>query len=805
MSPPSGIPLAGFHLCKARHVCAFFNSADEQYAVTLPYIRDGLAHGDKGFHIVDPALRDQHVRRMNAFGIEAQRACGSGQLELYDWSETFFADGDFDVDRMLVQLEALLAGARQKGYPLTRFVAHAEWALDERAGLTQLLEFEAKVNLMWPEGSDAVICCYDLARFRGDTLIDVLRTHPMVIIGGILQENPFYVQPREFLEGLARASRSEARVPAKHQEGGVNDLQLLVNDLLGIVSLAAMWRGSDPRRIAQTLVDVLARLLRPDLLHVRIGPSHQAGDVQLDWSLQSRSGELGATLDAQLGQNPHDWPSSACVRFDGVILSALIVRLGLQGDGLLVVASQRPDFPTSAERLVLGATANQAAMGLQEARVLHAQREVAEELDRRVAQRTAELAAANADMRKEIARRIRTERRLRREEGELRRSRALLTQAQRLEALGTLAGGIAHDFNNILGAILGFGERALLEAPAHGRLRRDLEAIVAAGERGRALVDRVLLFSQGGSSERSLVHVESVVQEALDLLSATLPENITLETHLQAGRAAIEGDPTQLHRLLMNLATNAIQAMPGGGTLGVSLARLQIDAQSAMSIGTAAMGDYILLKVADSGEGIAPEIVDRVFDPFFTTRFGVGTGLGLSLVHRIVTEAGGAIDVTTVPGAGTTFAVYLPRTGDIADESRLQETPIPQGGGQSVLFVDDEEPLVRLATETLTEFGFAPVGFTSSAAALAAFRASPLAFDVVVTDERMPGLTGSALLRSVRAIRPSIPTLLVSGYIDGLSFDGGAGRDIDVVLKKPLSMRDLMLNLARVLGLQSQS
>ena len=201
-SRPPGIPLAGSCLCEARHVCAFFHSTDDQYAVTLPYIRDGLAAGDKAVHIVNPALREQHARRMDDFGIDAAGARASGQLEVHDWSDTFFAAGDFDADRMLATLEAVLAGGRQQGYPLTRFVAHAEWAFDARAGLDQLLEFEARVNMMWPEGSDAVICAYDLDKFKGDAVIDALRTHPVVIIGGILQENPFYVQPQEFLREL---------------------------------------------------------------------------------------------------------------------------------------------------------------------------------------------------------------------------------------------------------------------------------------------------------------------------------------------------------------------------------------------------------------------------------------------------------------------------------------------------------------------------------------------------------------------------------------------------------------------------
>ena len=313
-------------------------------------------------------------------------------------------------------------------------------------------------------------------------------------------------------------------------------------------------------------------------------------------------------------------------------------------------------------------------------------------------------------------------------EEELSRLERQLRLAQRLEAMGTLAGGIAHDFNNILAAILGFSEMAWRDAPKGSRLQRDLESIATAGERGRALVDRILAFSRSGVGERVAVHVEKVVREALDLLSAKLPPSVTLSAELRAGRAAMLGDPTQVHQVLMNLGTNAVQAMPSGGILRVSLDAVRCEAARAATVGKVAAGDYVVLRVADSGSGIAPEILDRIFDPFFTTKeMGTGTGLGLSLVHGIVAELGGAIDLESTPGKGTAFTVHLPRTGDAADAGESEEAALPRGEGQRVLVVDDEEPLVQLATRTLEDLGYRPVGFTSSAAALAAFCADPAA------------------------------------------------------------------------------
>jgi PAS domain S-box-containing protein len=388
-----------------------------------------------------------------------------------------------------------------------------------------------------------------------------------------------------------------------------------------------------------------------------------------------------------------------------------------------------------------------------------------------------------------------------RAEEQLKRLERQLRDAQRLEALGTMAGGIAHDFNNILSAMLGYGEMALRDAPMGSRLHRDLESIMIAGERGRALVDRILAFSRSGMGERVAVHVEAVVREALELLSAKLPGNVRIETSLRAARAAMLGDATQVHQVFMNLATNAVQAMASGGVMRVSLETVRLDAPRLAATGQVPCGEFLVLEVIDSGVGIAPEIIERIFDPFFTTKeTGVGTGLGLSLVYGIVAELGGAVDVVSKVGKGSAFIVYLPRAGDAADERRPSEQPqVPRGDGQRVLVVDDEELLVKLATRTLDQLGYAPVGFASAAAALEAFRANPGLFDAIVTDERMPGLSGSELIREVRGVRRAIPIVLVGGYVGGqvtaLALEAGA----DEVLKKPLRERDLAMSLARVL------
>jgi CheY-like chemotaxis protein len=313
-------------------------------------------------------------------------------------------------------------------------------------------------------------------------------------------------------------------------------------------------------------------------------------------------------------------------------------------------------------------------------------------------------------------------------------------------------------------------------------------------------VDRVLAFSRNAVGARVPVHVERVVREALDQVSTKVPPSMVVHTELHGGRAAIVGDATQVHQVVVNLAMNSIHAMPAGGTLQVDLALMRAEAPRAASIGEVVPGDYIVLTVADTGTGIAPEIVDRIFDPFFTTKeVGKGTGLGLSLVHGLVMELGGAIDVASKLGAGSTFVVYLPRSGDVAEGIDEAESSMPQGAGQRVMIVDDEAPLVELATRSLANLGYAPEGFTSSGAALAAFLADPDRFDAIIVDERMPEMSGSALIRVVRSKRDSLPVVLMSGFLEPWAREGALANGADEVLQKPVSARALVTSLARVL------
>jgi PAS domain S-box-containing protein len=377
---------------------------------------------------------------------------------------------------------------------------------------------------------------------------------------------------------------------------------------------------------------------------------------------------------------------------------------------------------------------------------------------------------------------------------------AQLRQSQKMEAIGTLAGGIAHDFNNILGAILGYGELAHQRAAEGSAQRRYLDNVMHAAGRAKALVDRILGFSRSGLGERVPVHVESVVEEVLELLAASLPPGIRLDKRLDGGNAAVVGDATHLHQVAMNLCTNALQAMQHGGVLLVELGPVELSGPRPVLRGTLSAGPYVRLVVSDTGIGIPPGALDRMFDPFFTTKgVGEGTGLGLSLVHGIVIDLGGAIDVATRTGAGTRFEIWLPVAGETREPAEEAARTLPRGNGETVLVVDDEPALVALAEELLAELGYEPVGFDSSGAALAAFRAAPQRFDLVLTDEAMPELTGTELARQIRQLRPDVAIILMSGHGGAQLAERAAAMGVNEVLHKPIRGRDLAESFARVL------
>ena len=380
-----------------------------------------------------------------------------------------------------------------------------------------------------------------------------------------------------------------------------------------------------------------------------------------------------------------------------------------------------------------------------------------------------------------------------------------LRTAQTMQAVGTLARRVAHDCNNILSAILGYGELAQKAAPDGTDLRRYVDNVMRAGTRAKTLVEQIVAFSRGGLGERTPVKIQAIVGETLDSLAASLPSTVRLERRLEAGDVAVLGDAANLRLAVMSLCTNAVQTMPEGGVLDVSLEGADVSEPKNLSHGDLTQGSYVRLTVRDTRSAIEPELLDHIFDPYFTTkRAGEGTGFELSAALGIVTDVGGAIDVASTR-EGTTFSVWLPALAAPPTPAQKTHDEPPPGNGQVVMIVDDEPALVALAEETLAELGYEPVGFVSSQKALEAFSAEPQRFDLVLTDAMMPDLTGTELALQTRRLRADIPIVIMTGYTDSGVAALARSAGVNEILRKPLQRQDIAESLARMLNASSRA
>ncbi|MBF0413834.1 MAG: response regulator [Desulfamplus sp.] len=370
-----------------------------------------------------------------------------------------------------------------------------------------------------------------------------------------------------------------------------------------------------------------------------------------------------------------------------------------------------------------------------------------------------------------------------------------IQQAEKMEAIGTLAGGIAHDFNNILSAIIGHTEILLYDIQEESPFRRSLDQIYFASMRAKALVKQILAFSRQNNNELRLMNIQHIIREVLNLIRSSIPTTIEICQDISPDCGVINADPTQIHQIIMNLATNAYHAMEEtGGILTVNLKEIELHEPEMKP------GKYACLTVADTGTGIDEDIKDKIFDPFFTTKGqGKGTGMGLAVVHGIVKSLAGAIKVFSEPGRETKFHVYLPVAESYVQQHEIEVKKALKGGREKILFVDDEDLLIELTQEMLELLGYNITSYSSSIKALESFRANPDKFDIVITDMAMPHMSGDKLAIELLKIRPDIPILLCTGFSDLMSKKKALSMGIKGFLMKPVSMVDFAHSIRGIL------
>ncbi len=377
-----------------------------------------------------------------------------------------------------------------------------------------------------------------------------------------------------------------------------------------------------------------------------------------------------------------------------------------------------------------------------------------------------------------------------------------LQQAQKMEAIGTLAGGIAHDFNNILAAIIGYTEIASFSLEKGSNTESNLQKALEASKRAKDLVRRILSFSRQSDPKREPVNMAPLVKETLKLLRASLPTTIEIHSHIENESGIIEADTTQIHQVLMNLCTNAAHAMENkGGVLDVRLTKVKRDAVSATENPEPEKRNYLKLTVRDSGSGMQANIIERIFDPYFTTKEkGKGTGLGLAVVRGIVKSHGGCITVKSEPEKGSTFDVYFPCIEPEAESTIKMTDETLFNGHERILFVDDDSNLAEIAKEMLEYLGYQVIIKTNSLEALDLFRKQANQFDLIITDMTMPNMTGDKLAKEILKIRPDIPIIMCTGYSENITKEKAMTMGIRKFAMKPFVMRDLAKIIREVLA-----
>jgi PAS domain S-box-containing protein len=382
---------------------------------------------------------------------------------------------------------------------------------------------------------------------------------------------------------------------------------------------------------------------------------------------------------------------------------------------------------------------------------------------------------------------------------EKRKLQIQLQQAQKMEAIGALAGGIAHDFNNILSAIIGYTELAMLDDGA-ACCANELKEALRAATRAKDLVKQILAFSRQTDEERMPVRVGVVAKEALKFLRATIPATIEIKSRIDEKSAAVLANSVELHQIIMNLCTNAVHAIgEQGGIMEVEVQNTEINLPEKNELIDLEIGFYVRISVKDSGCGMSPHVMKRIFDPYFTTKEkGVGTGLGLAVVHGIVKKSGGAIRAESEPGKGSAFHIYLPRV-NLSTPYQSNPSELLRGGSERILFVDDEIMLVDIGQKMLERLGYNVVSRTSSIEALELFRIKPNDFDLVITDQTMPNMTGDTLAKELMHIRPDIPVILCTGYSQAIDPERAQKRGIKAFVMKPILINDIAAAIRKVL------
>jgi PAS domain S-box-containing protein len=728
------------------HLCPFHDTLDGQTASAVAFIAVGLRRGERCLYVANDSPFEELVRRFAALGVNVAQENEKGSLKILSKHDVYLRGGEFDARGMLDYLAECESAAVADGYTGLRFQGEMTWALDANLEGDRLIEYEALLNEFLSNSRAVIACHYLRPRFDAALVHDLLITHPLVAIADLVCPNPYY-QPPELVLRPDPMSISEFK--RRRLEWWLDRLRAAMAGELERKQATETVRERE--ELVQLLLDSTAEAIYGIDIH---------GNCMLANPTCARL--LGYASPDQLnGRNMHT-----------------------------LIHHHRPDgrpYPEEECPIVLAIGARRGA---------HVTDEVFWRADG--TKFDAEYSAYPMWRGKELVGAVVTFL----DVSQQKKLEEQLRQAQKMEAFGQLASGVAHDFNNLLTIISGYSELLLQSTPVGDPNREMLEEIRKAAERSASLTRQLLAFSRKQVLAPKVVDLNDVVRDTEKMLRRVIGEDIRLTATLHPQLGSVRADPGQLEQIILNLAVNARDAMPQGGQLTIETSNVVLDEEYAKSHADVRPGAYVMLAVTDTGMGMAEDVKRRVFEPFFTTKeIGKSTGLGLAVVHGIVRQSEGTIEVYSEPGIGTSFKIYFPRVEQAAPsgKSRVDLGPPPRGT-ETLLLVEDEYGVRALARRTLQQCGYTVLEASHGEEAISVATTHRETIHLLVTDVVMPGMGGRVLAERLLDLHPEMQVLYLSGYTDDAVVRHGILHEHVHFLQKPFSPNVLAHQVREVLA-----
>lgn len=730
------------------HACPIFESTEEQMAVAVSFIMEGLRRGERCLYIADDLMAQQVVQALAAAGMDVAREGARGAAQFLTARDVQVHLGDFAPRAMIDFLARAEAEARAEGYSGLRVLGEMTWLLKMRTDDEHVIEFEALLNQHLAGSRSIVLCHYDRSHFDLALIHDVLRTHPVAILGDLVCPNPYF-EPPELV--LRHEGEADAEFKRKRVEWWIAQLKAATTTEQARERAEELLRETEER--LRLLLDSTAEAI------YGIG---QQGDCTFANRACSRL--LGyAEPSALTGKNMHalthhtrpdgtPYPEVECHihrDYRGGEETHVEEDVFWRADGTKFFG-ECWSYPVRRENQIIGAVVT--VLDISERKTLEQQ----------------------------------------------------LRQAQRMEVIGQLAGGIAHDFNNFLTAITIYSELSIESLLPEDPAWKMVQEIRNAAERSATLTRRLLAFSRKQVLVPKVISLNDVIRDTETMLRRMIGEDVELVTVLDSRLDKVKADPGQLEQILLNLAVNARDAMPQGGKLIIETNNVELDEDDAQNHTSIQPGRYVMLTVTDSGVGMSEETKGQIFEPFFTTKGQrQGTGLGLAVVLGVVKQNAGQIEVNSVLERGTSFKIYLPPVEPTAGSADAFHEPARRlQGAETILLVEDDAVLRNATRQVLQRYGYTVLEAENGDEALGVAALYRETIHLLVTDVVMPGLGGRVLAERLLALRPELKLLFMSGYTDDAIVRHGVAQDQVAFLQKPFSPVSLGKKVREVLDHQ---